>query len=83
MTSWAELLKKATELNSDEGRLQHTMSDDDLVRKFDSGLGVGEFTAPPFTAWSDKWVYFPLAYDGSVYVGWAPRNPCDISMKPQ
>ena len=31
----------------------------------------------PFTAWTERRVYFPAMYDGSVWVASAPRNPCD------
>ena len=38
---------------------------------------------PVFTAWGDKYVFFPLFYDGQLWVGWAPRNPCDEVMAAQ
>lgn len=34
----------------------------------------------PFTAWGEKYVYFPLSYEGSESVGHAPRDPCKEKM---
>lgn len=42
---------------------------------FDTGYGSAQ--GPSFTAWSANRVYFPLCYDGSEWVGSAPRNPCE------
>lgn len=39
--------------------------------------------APAFTAWGRKWVYFPVCFDNQVWVGHAPRDPCDLAMDPQ
>ena len=52
-----------------------TMSDEDMDKEFDAGYGGEE--GCPFTAWSDNWVYFPVCYDGSEWVGYVRRNPCD------
>jgi hypothetical protein len=43
--------------------------------EFESGFGTSE--GPAFTAWTATRVYFPVVYDGSEWVGSAPRNPCD------
>jgi hypothetical protein len=37
----------------------------------------------PFTAWGVNWVYFPVIYDSTVWVGHVPRNPCEISTEHQ
>ena len=36
-----------------------------------------------FTAWTKKYVYFPVCYEGVEWVGRAPRSPCDIATKHQ
>jgi hypothetical protein len=41
--------------------------------------GFGGMEGCKFTAWSKEWVYFPVTYDGSEWVGRVPRNPCAIS----
>lgn len=40
---------------------------------FDSGYGLEEGAA--ILAWSETRVYFPVCYDGSEWIGSAPRNP--------
>lgn len=52
-----------------------TLTDKQLDEKFDDGFGCSEGRA--FTAWSKKYVYFPVVYDGAESVGRAPRNPCN------
>ena len=58
-----------------------TLSDEGLDREFDQGYGGTE--GESFTAWTAKNVYFPISYDGAEWVGYAPRNPCDIKMEHQ
>lgn len=48
---------------------------------FNSGYGTAE--GPEFLAWSENYVFFPLEYDGSEYVGYAPRNPVARTMRHQ
>jgi hypothetical protein len=45
-----------------------------LDEKFDDSWGTAE--ARPFVAWSERWVYFPVTYDGAEWVSKVPRNPC-------
>ena len=52
-----------------------TLSEDELTKEFDDGYGGSE--GKSFTAWSEKYVYFPIVYDGSEWIGRAKRNPCD------
>jgi hypothetical protein len=42
---------------------------------FDAGYGAEEGFA--FTAWTADRVYFPACYDGSEWITWVPRNPCN------
>lgn len=70
-SSWKELL----DFESDGDEIIYcTLSEDELLEEFDRGFGYLE--GKPFTAWSNKYVYFPVCYDGSEYVAKVPRNPC-------
>lgn len=50
---------------------------DVLDIEFDDGFGCAE--GPPFLLWTENYVYFPVQYDGSEFIGSAPRNPCNIA----
>jgi hypothetical protein len=81
-TSWYELLKIAMKEDKEDFRKKKcTITNKELKKSFDSGYGLSE--GQPFTAWGEKWVYFPIVYDGAEWVGHAPRNPCEISMEHQ
>lgn len=82
MSNWYEMLKEAMEEDGEDFEKRVcTLDEENLKREFDSGYGGAE--GAPFTAWGEKWVYFPIVYDGAEWVGHAPRNPCDISMEHQ
>jgi len=82
MISWNELLKSAFELNGDDfEKMTTTLSKEELVEEFD--CGYGGVKGKPFTAWGEKYVYFPIRYDGAEWVGSAPRNPCAEKMRHQ
>jgi len=49
--------------------------EEELDRTIDASYGTAE--AAPFTAWTEKNVYFPVEYDGCEWVTCVPRNPCD------
>jgi len=71
------MLKVAfAETGDDYSQMITTLSADELAVVFYTGYGLTY--GVPFTAWGEKYVYFPVGYDGSEWVGWAPRNPCDI-----
>lgn len=40
---------------------------------FDDGYGGAD--GPAVLAWTERYVYFPVQYDGSEWLGCAPRNP--------
>ena len=82
MANWYEMLKAEMEARRDdfESRVS-TLNEADLKVEFNNGFG--EMNGKNFTAWGENWVYFPICYDGSEWVGSAPRNPCDISMEHQ
>jgi len=54
-----------------------TLSAEEMKNEFYAGYGMPE--GKPFNAWSEKYVYFPVCYDGAESVGRAPRNPCKES----
>ena len=72
MNSWRELIKEEAK---DDKIIYCTLSEEELDKKFDCDFGWAK--GKPFTAWSEKYVYFPIVYDGAEWVGRAPRNPCD------
>jgi hypothetical protein len=43
--------------------------------EFDAGYGGSQ--GKPVLAWSEKYVYFPVVYDGAEWIERAPRNPQD------
>jgi len=82
MTTWRQEILQQMEKDGEHPiSLICTLTDAQLDTKFDSGYGG--VNGLPFTAWGERWVYFPLSYDGGEWVGHAPRNPCDIAMEHQ
>jgi len=74
--SWYDFLKEAFEDTGDNfAEMITTLSKEERYKNFNRGYGGSE--GLPFTAWGQKYVYFPVVYDGSEWVGWAPRDPCD------
>lgn len=81
-TTWRKnLLKACANDGEDFDKLQFAGEEGFLDKEFDGGYGSSE--GPHFTAWGEKWVYFPIVYDGAEWIGRAPRNPCDIAMAHQ
>ena len=77
MTNWKQMLIEAFEETGDDfEKMETTLTSEELVKEFDDGLGLSEGTH--FTAWGEMYVYFPVVYDGAEWVGYAPRNVCDI-----
>ena len=77
-TNWKEMIKEAAD---DDEIIACTLTEDELLKEFDAEWGVVE--EKPFTAWSEKYVYFPVTANGGEWVGRAPRNPCDEATKHQ
>lgn len=77
MTNWKELIQEELEQQKEmfSDVIKNTLSDEDLEIKFHDGYGGSE--GKPFTMWTTNRVYFPIVYDGSEWVGSAPRNPCE------
>ena len=82
MTTWKKGLKEAFKQNKEDySKMITTLSKEELEREFNDEYGETQGT--PFTAWGEKYVYFPIQYDGSEWVGCAPRNPCNKAMNHQ
>lgn len=76
MTTWYKELEKAfSETGEDIKHMLCTLSQEELDKTFNNGWGGHE--GMPFTAWGEKYVYFPVVYDGAEWVGYARRDPCD------
>lgn len=74
--SWRQLISREMRNVEDPGPLiACTLTEEELDVVFYDGFGVAE--GKPFTAWTERRVYFPAMYDGSVWVASVPRNPCD------
>jgi hypothetical protein len=68
-TTWRIELAKAMGGNDDR-LIYTTLTEEEYDKLFDPGYGGAE--GPEFTAWGEKYVYFPCVYDGSEWVGYAP-----------
>lgn len=51
----------------------NTLSEAEMATEFDDGYGGEE--GAPFTMWTKGYVYFPICYDGSEWVGSVARHP--------
>lgn len=78
LDNWKSLIELAAE---GDKIIACTLTDEELLIQFDVGFGFIE--GIPFTAWSERYVYFPIVYDGAEWVGRAPRNPCDEATEHQ
>lgn len=74
LTTWRQLLNETMKENVDslDGAVC-TLSEEELDVKFDAGYGGVE--GKPFTVWTERFVYFPLCYDGAEGVACVSRNP--------
>lgn len=72
-TTWRAELGK---IQDGDQIMDCTLSETELDLEFDAGIG-GQQWGKEFTAWSEKWVYFPVVYDGEEWAGRVRRNPCD------
>ena len=75
MTTWEIQLTQAMEENGETlaDLVSTTLTEADLKREFYEGYGG--VAGVPFTAWTEKTVYFPICYDGSEWVGSVSRHP--------
>lgn len=77
--SWGSMLDKLFKENGDshENILGMAPANLDLHRTFNSGWGGSN--GKPFTIWTEKYVYFPGVYDGSEWIAFVRRHPCDVA----
>ena len=74
--NWRTGLEYAFKKTGDDfTKMTTTLTEEELDLEFDDDFGMPE--GVPFTAWGEKFVYFPICYDGAEWVGFAPRNPCE------
>ena len=74
MATWRELIKVEMKRNKDTWTKLVHVTDSDLDREFYDGYGAVD--GEPFTLWTEKYVYFPVCYDGAEWVGSVRRDPC-------
>lgn len=74
MTTWRTELAEAMKTADDPGPIIAVAPDEAVLDiQFDGGFGGSNGT--PMLAWTETRVYFPVVYDGSEWIGSAPRNP--------
>jgi hypothetical protein len=75
MENWETLLGEALKRHGESFAdiESNTLTEEEMVKKFDAGYGGIE--GAPFTVWTKNYVYFPVCYDGSEWVGSVSRNP--------
>lgn len=73
---WDDQESESDVIDADTGEVECYL-DMELDRRFDNGFG--ETGCAPFTAWTEKHVYFPVSYDGSEWVSSVPRNPNGVA----
>lgn len=77
MANWKQMLIQAFKETGDNfEKMQTTLTQEELIIEFDGGFGC--IKGVSFTSWGEKYVYFPVVYDGAEWVGYAPRNMCEI-----
>lgn len=74
MVTWRESLQYAMTENHDPGPVVAYAPDETSFDvQFDDSYGGTN--GPAVAAWTQTHVYFPVCYDGSEWLGSAPRNP--------
>lgn len=74
MTTWRKRFEEERENEEDASPVVAVAPDEaTLDVEFDAGYG-GE-NGRPVLIWTEQRVYFPVCYDGSEWIGSAPRNP--------
>jgi len=69
--TWAHLLAATAEGDPIIARAP----EDAVVRDQSFYADYGGDEGVPVLAWSERWVYFPVSYDGQQYFARAPRHP--------
>lgn len=74
VTTWREGLRTAMSAVGDVGPVvAYAPNETVFDEPFDAGYGSTHGRA--VLAWTESHVYFPVEYDGSEWLGSAPRNP--------
>lgn len=74
MTTWRQLFDDARSDASDTSLVVQVAPNEDVLDvEFDDDYGISE--GPAVLVWTEDRVYFPVVYDGSEWLGSAPRNP--------
>lgn len=76
--SWGAMLAQEVEKAGDT-IVSSTLTKSQSDEQFSCGYGCSE--GCEFTAWGEKYVYFPATYDGAEWIAKVPRNPCDEPTK--
>lgn len=74
LTTWRKELAATMHGEQDPGPvIAYAPNEDAFDVEFDGGYGSS--AGPAVLAWTESNVYFPVVYDGSEWLGSAPRNP--------
>ena len=74
ITTWRQMFVDVLRITGDSlDDLTLTLTDAELDVEFDCSYGGAE--GKPFTAWSERYVYFPASYDGSEWIAFVSRHP--------
>lgn len=61
MANWKEMLQEVfRETGDDFEEMKTTLTEEEMTKEFNDGYGGTEGAS--FTAWGEKYVYFPLIY---------------------
>lgn len=72
--TWRQLIADEMQRVNDSGPIISIAPGESVLDvQFNSGFGTAQ--GPPFTAWTEQRVYFPVEYDGAEWVQSAPRHP--------
>ncbi len=74
ITTWEEEISLVA---GDDKIISCTLNPKELQIEFNDSYGSQE--GVPLRAWSEEYVYFSVAYDGSKCVSRVPRNPCNVA----
>ena len=78
LTCWRLEIEKVMRQNGDDMANVEAFapeSGDWLDWDFDDGFGGTN--GVQFLVWTERYVYFPVCYDGAEWAGAVPRHPCD------
>jgi hypothetical protein len=68
-------LKAAFEITGEDfGKMVTTLTEEELHEDI-SGI-FREYGGIAFSAWGEKYAYFPILGEVDGSIGWIPRNPC-------